>query len=52
MISELRFAIQCLVASLGTSNIRSAAANGPLIVQETLPAAVSGFDRMAIGVGL
>ncbi|MBP1728846.1 MAG: hypothetical protein H6Q56_1219 [Deltaproteobacteria bacterium] len=52
MKSKLRFAILCLVISLGMSNIRLAAVNGSLIVQEALPAAVSGFDRTALGAGL
>jgi hypothetical protein len=52
MISELLLAILCMVIYLGMSNIRLAAVNGSLIVQEALPASVSGFVRTAIGVGL
>jgi hypothetical protein len=48
MISELSLAVLCLVIRLGISNISSAAVNVSLIVQEALPAAVSG----AIGVRL
>ena len=52
MISELSLAILCLVIFLGMSNMSLAAVNGSPVVHEALPAAVSGFDRTAIGVGL
>ena len=52
MISELSLAILCLVISLGMSDISSAAVNVSLIVQEAIPASVSGFDHTAIGVRL